>query len=71
MKILQNPHDYNQYMVYPDNDDSPFYDDNIVAEFQVVHNVSEGRTEVLWLFGEDNLDLNTLSEANSMEYCEV
>lgn len=57
-------------MVYSDNDDSEFYDENIVAEFQVVYNVSRGWTDTVWLFGHDIVDFDTLSKAEQIEYQE-
>lgn len=46
------------------------YDEDPIAEFEVVENRVTGITEVLWHYGSDAVPLDVLSEIHQIQYAE-
>lgn len=66
MKIEQLTNKPNHYEIY-----DCIADSQPVAEFDIIENRITGNTEVAWVYGEDFVPLDTLSEVNSIMYQEV
>lgn len=66
MMIEQLTNKPNHYEIYDYITDS-----QPTAEFDIVENRITGNTEVVWVYGEDFIPFDTLSEVNSIMYQEV
>lgn len=63
MTIEQYTNNPNHYEVYDSITDA-----EAIAEFEIVENRLNGWQQIHWLYGEDTVDIDTLSEINNILY---